>query len=424
MSTDQPPPASPEFAAWIGIDWADQEHAVCIVDVASGSVERRTLSHQPDAIDDWAAELRNRFAGPIAVCLEQSKGALIYALMKYDFLVLYPINPQQLASYREALFPSGAKDDPGDAQLLVDFVRHYQHRLRPWRPDDATTRLIGTLTEDRRHLVDLRTQLTNRLQARLKLYFPLILELFRPRTKLYAPVVCELVLRWGSLGELQQAGSDAIRSFFSLHQLHRKTIEQNLTKIAQATPLTEDEAIVRSGRLHAQALARQLLELQSAIAQCEAELAKLMQRHPDAQLFTSLPGAGDALAPRLLTAFGTDRERMESAGDLQTFSGIAPVTKRSGKSHFVVRRWACPGFLRQTFHEFARCSVAHSTWAAAYYRMQRERGKKHHAAIRALAFKWIRILYRCWQERTPYDEAVYLQALQRRSAPLLHTLAH
>ena len=410
--------ASP-FAAWIGIDWADQEHAVCVVDAATGRSDPSMLAHEPGAIEDWAAELHNRFPGPIAVCLEQSKGALIYALMKYDFLVLFPINPKQLARYREALAPSGAKDDPVDAQLLVEFVRRYHDRLRPWRPDDEATRLIAILNEDRRDLVDLRTQLTNRLQARLKLYFPLVLELFRGRTKLYAPVVCELVLRWAALAELQHADPEEIGAFFQLHHLHQKSIQENLAKIALAKPLSDDEAIVRSGRLQAQSLARQLVDLRDAIARCEAELEKLMETHPDAPLFRELPGAGDALAPRLLAAFGTDRERIESAGAMQTYSGIAPVTRRSGKSQLIVRRWACPKFLRQTFHEFARCSIAKSVWAAAYYRQQRDRGMKHHAAVRALAFKWIRILYACWKNRTLYNEFHYLQQLQRQHAPLL-----
>lgn len=413
------PADAAQFVAWIGIDWADEEHAICVFDPAAGHNELSVLQHHAKTIDEWAAELKRRFSGPIAVCLEQSKGALIYALLKYDFLVLYPINPKQLASYRQAMFPSGAKDDPRDAQLLVQFARHHQQHLRPWQADDATTRLIGILAEDRRQLIDLRTQLTNHLQARLKLYFPLVLQLFRQRTKLHAPVVCEFLLRWGSLAELQQAGSRDLEAFFKLQRLQRKTRERMRAQIADATPLTEDEAIVRSGRLHAQALARQLGELERAIAQTEAELAKLMETHPDAQLFTSLPGAGDALAPRLLAAFGTDRERIESAGDMQTFSGIAPVTKRSGKSHFVVRRWACPKFLRQTFHEFARCSVAHSAWAAAYYRLQRERGKKHHAAIRALAFKWIRVLYACWKNHTLYNEFAYIEQLRNNQSPLL-----
>jgi transposase len=419
MSTVNHQPNPAPFAAWVGIDWADQEHAVCVVDASTGQREESTLAHQPGAIDDWAMALHNRFPGPLAVCLEQSKGALLYALAKYDFFVLYPINPKQLACYREALAPSGAKDDPVDAQLLAEFVQRYYDRLRAWQPDDPTTRLIAILNEDRRDLIDLRTQLTNRLQARLKLYFPLVVELFRGRTKLYAPVVCELLLQWGTLAELQQAEAEEIDAFWKLHHLHQKSIQENLAKIAQAKPLSDDEAIVRSGRLQAQSLARQLVDLADAIASCEAEIEKLMETHPDAPLFTQLPGAGDALAPRLLAAFGTNRERIESATDMQTYSGIAPVTRRSGKSQSVTRRWACPNFLRQTFHEFARCSIAKSVWAAAYYRLQRDRGKKHQAAIRALAFKWIRILYVCWKNRTLYNEFHYLQQLRRQQSPLL-----
>jgi transposase len=175
--------------------------------------------------------------------------------------------------------------------------------------------------------------------------------------------------------------------------------------------------------MHVQSLVRQLLELAESIRQCEAELERGMETHPDAQLFTNLPGAGDALAPRLLAAFGTDRDRLQSAEDMQTYSGIAPVTRRSGKLHYVARRWAAPKFLRQTFHEFARCSVSRSTWAGAYYRMQRERGKKHHAAIRALAFKWIRVLYACWKTNTIYNEFHYVSQLQQSQSPLTRYLA-
>jgi hypothetical protein len=120
-----------------------------------------------------------------------------------------------------------------------------------------------------------------------------------------------------------------------------------------------------------------------------------------------------------LVAFGSDRQRFAGPGDVQTYSGIAPVTRRSGRSAGVYRRTACPRFLRQTFHEFAGHSIPRSAWAGAYYRLQRARGHGHHAAVRSLAFKWIRVIYRCWKERTPYDEATYLAALKRKGAPLL-----
>jgi hypothetical protein len=137
-------------------------------------------------------------------------------------------------------------------------------------------------------------------------------------------------------------------------------------------------------------------------------------KHPERSLFDSLPGAGPALMPRLIVAFGTDRERYGSAAEIQRYSGIAPVTERSGGSLWVHFRWACPKFVRQTFHEFARCSISQSEWARAFYQYQRDQRKSHHAAVRALAFKWIRIIFRCWKGRKPYDEAIYLQSLRKR----------
>ena len=140
-------------------------------------------------------------------------------------------------------------------------------------------------------------------------------------------------------------------------------------------------------------------------------------------MFDALPGAGAVFAPRLLVAFGEQRERFSAAEELQNYAGIAPVTERNGKKSWVHWRLQCPTFLRQTFVEWAAEATRHSFWAQVYSQQQRDKGKAHQAAVRALAFKWIRILYRCWQERTPYDESVYLQALKRRSAPLLQTLA-
>jgi hypothetical protein len=143
---------------------------------------------------------------------------------------------------------------------------------------------------------------------------------------------------------------------------------------------------------------------------------------PDAGIFTALPGAGPALAPRLLAALGTDRKRFHHATELSEYTGIAPVTERSGKKEWVHWRWAASTFLRQTFHEFAGLSIQQSEWARAHYDLQRERGKNHHAAVRSVAFKWIRVIFRCWKDRTPYDEQRYHEALRRRGSPLAQRL--
>ena len=170
------------------------------------------------------------------------------------------------------------------------------------------------------------------------------------------------------------------------------------------------------------AIVRQLRVLNEAVQEFDERIAELFAEHPYGQIFDSFPGAGKVLAPRLTAAFGTNMNRYSSACDVQEFSGIAPVTEQSGKSKWVHRRYASPKFLKQTYHEFAAHSVHWSVWAKAYYDQQRARGKGHHAAIRALAFKWIRILFRCWKTNLPYDEQIYLDALARRGSPLVARL--
>jgi hypothetical protein len=186
-----------------------------------------------------------------------------------------------------------------------------------------------------------------------------------------------------------------------------------------ANDLKSVQALIKAGMLQVQCLIGQLRALVKAIGKYETRLSELMDEHPDAILFRALPGAGPALAPRLLVAFGTDRERFQTAAELQSLSGVAPVTSRSGKRCNIHRRWACPKFLLQTFHEFAHCSCKRSIWSKAFYLQQRSCGKGHHAALRTLAFKWIRILFRCWKTKTPYSEERYLDSLRRRNAPLL-----
>jgi transposase len=152
-----------QFAAFVALDWSDAKHDVCLLDVATGKTESGHLMHTPEALEAWATALRTRFAGqPVAVCLEQSRGPLIYALLKYDFLVLYPINPATLAKYREAFAPSRAKDDPQDADSLLDLLLHHRDRLKAWRPDNTKTRTLQYLVEHRRRLVNDRTRLSKR----------------------------------------------------------------------------------------------------------------------------------------------------------------------------------------------------------------------------------------------------------------------
>jgi len=195
-------------------------------------------------------------------------------------------------------------------------------------------------------------------------------------------------------------------------------LDQLLNNIQLAQPLTDDEAVLLASAMMVQALVTQIPPLTDSIERYDQQIASLFAQHDDSTLFGSFPGAGPVLSPRLLAAFGSDRNRFEFAAEMQQLSGIAPVTEKSGKSCWIHWRLACSKFLRQTFHEFAGRSILESDWARSYYDQQRQRGKSHHAALRALAFKWIRIIFRCWKTRKPYDETIYCKSLKLRGSSL------
>ena len=407
-----------EFAAFVGLDWADQEHAVCLQESDSAKVETSVLKQTAQSLGEWANQLRARFGGrKVAVCLEQSKGALIYALMSYDFLVLYPVNPQTLAKYRKAFRTSGAKDDPDDASLLRELVKLHRDRLRALVPDDVQTRMLQMLVEGRRRIVGERTRLTNRLTSLLKAYYPQALEWAGELKSLRA---CDFLKKWPTLEDVKRAKASELKKFYRQHgSRNEEVIEERIKQIRASDPLTRDQAVIRSSAMVVAAIVSQLPCVIGAVDEFDQEIARVFEQHPDHEVFNSFPGAGSTLAPRLLAAMGSDRTRYESAEEVQQFSGIAPVTQRSGKSKCVHRRFACPKFVRQTFHEFAKHSIVWSKWAHAYYDQQRLRGKHHHAAIRALAYKWIRIIFRCWMDRTIYNEQAYVEALRRRGSTLI-----
>jgi len=420
------PPASQlsldTIAACVGLDWGDTLHFGALLPAGSKQIESFTVPQTPEAIDDWANALRERFGGrPVAVCLEQSRGPLIYALLRFDFLILCPINPKQLARYRDAVRPSGSKDDPGDAAIILDFLVKHPDRIRVWNPDRADVRLLGQLTEMRRTLVDQRVALSNSLKSHLKHFFPQAIALFDD--DITAAIACAFLKRWPTLDKLQRARPQTLRKFFYGHRCRsEQKLQARLELIAAAKPLTTDPAVIEAHCLMAQALIAQLDSLRRPQATIEMRIGELMEQNEDAKLFQELPGAGVALAPRLLAAFGSDRERYQSADELACYCGEAPVTKQSGKMRIVHFRWSCPKFLRQTFHEFAWCSTRYCDWARAYYDMKKSQGKSHHQAVRALAVRWIRILFRCWKTNRPYDETRYIESLKKRNSPCLNCL--
>lgn len=305
--------------------------------------------------------------------------------------------------------------------MALEILLHHPDKLDPIQLQSEPMRLLSRLVEERRSLVNDVIGITNRLTNALKQYYPQALDWFEQKDTV---IFCDFLNRWPTLKQVKRARKTTLESFFHQHNVRRAyLIERRIQGIRSATALTDDEAVIRPYQMVAQAMTEQLRALLHAIDHFDTEIDQIAKGLPDYDLFAALPGAGHVMAPRLLVAFGEDRERYTNAAQIQRYSGVAPVVERSGKKCWVHWRIACPTFLRQTFVEWAGSTIPRSFWAEAYYRQQRDKGCSHRVAVRALAFKWIRILYRCWESRTPYDESIYLKSLRRRGSPLLANLS-
>lgn len=405
----------PAWAAFVALDWGSEKHAWILQPAGGGKPEKGYVDNTPEAIAVWAAELHRRFGGqPVAVALEQKRGSVVNLLLPYAHLVLFPVPASMSASYRKTFVPSGAKDDPGDAGWILDLLLRHRDRLRRLEPDDADTRLLLMLVEDRRQLVDDKTRLTLRLQACLQQYFPQLVRWFDVDT----PLVADLLARWPDLQHLQRCHDGTLRTFFRQHHNGANLIDERIAGIRAAVPATNDPAVLEAGSMKARHLSQSIATLRDQITRLEGRRDELVASHPDSHIFASFPGAGRATVPRLIAAFGTRRERYQAAFEVECESGIAPVHIRSGKLDRVSMRRACQDFTRQTFHEFAGQTIPRCEWAKVYYHAHCLKPEQHHAVVRALAFKWIRILFRCWKDRKPYDEQLYLTSLRRRSGLL------
>lgn len=411
--------SSHPFDLVIGLDRSDRKADLYYIHTQSGKTDKRIIDTAPEALHGWLAELRRQHPeARVALCLEQPAASLILFLERYSWITLFAINPLTLQKFREAFVTSRAKDDGKDAKYLAELLFTHHAKLKPWQPDDAQTRQLQQLVSHRRAVIDERTGLSNRLKALLKQYFPQALELCGE--DLWRPLATSFLLKWPTLQALQKAKLEKVKQFYHLNgSRSQKLIEERLQLLEKAVPLTDEMAVLQSHTLRVQLLCRELQLLHQVIAEFDERIAETFQNHEDRHIFESFPGAGPVLAPRLLASMGSERERFAKPSSLQSFSGIAPVTKQSGGKCHIHRRYLCPQFTKQSFHEYAKESVLWSRWAAAFYLQQRQKGCGHHTAVRALAYKWQRIIWKCWQTRMPYKEEVYEAALQRSRSPLV-----
>jgi transposase len=408
-----------DYAAFVALDWGDTTHSFTWQKTDDPKPQRGRICATPEALHEWLEQLREACGGRrAALAIEAGRTGLLHALFEHaSWLTVFPVHPATSARFRLAFSPSGAKDDGPDADILLALLRQHRDRLTPFAPDTAATRELAAMVAQRRSAVDQRTALLNQLIALLKRVFPQALTLAGDDPS--APMGLAFLRRFPSLSAVKKAGASRLRTFYHQHNARSaERIEQRVALLANARPLVTDEAILRPAALELERLLDLLEVIARHVAVYDKAIAQAFALHPKAEIFASLPGAGAALAPRLLTLFGEQMERYPDAASLQKYAGVAPVRERSQGHLWVHWRWAAPKFLRQTLVEWAGQTVVHCGWAKAYYQKQKKAGKAHHAILRALAFKWVRILWRCWKDGVPYDENRYLAALDKRRSNL------
>jgi transposase len=393
---------------YAGIDWADTKHDGLVLDEAGRKLSSIRVAHTPeglDKLDAWlSSTLGDQGKEQMACIIETTHGLLIAFLLEHGWPV-YPVNPRTVDRKRSA---SGAKTDAIDAYLLAKTGRADFVDLHQLTPDREKVAELKTLTRDQDGLIQMQTRLVNQLTACLKDYYPVALELF---AKLQQRSTLLFLQTYPTLQAAQAASVEQIRQSLkaSGHTTAHKVAPRIFEQLHQPS-LRADAITTRTKARLALALIAQLLPLIEQIAAYDKEIEQLFLSHEDNGVFSSLPGAGKRLAPRLLAEIGDDPSRYETAASLQALGGTSPVLFQSGNYSKPHRRMGCIKPLRNALHQFAWQSTLQEEWALAYYERKRAEGKSHSVAVRALSNIWARILFAMLKSHKPYDPTTFVQA--------------
>jgi transposase len=393
----------------VGIDWADVEHTYCVMDEVGSVATSGSIPHTPEGFAQLVSTIRARVAEPADVCvaLETRQGPLVAALVDEGFTV-YAINPKAVDRHRERFRVAGAKSDLRDAWVLATLLRTDRQLYRAIQPDSELAQELRVLTRDRAALVQTRTMLSNQLTAALKAYFPEFLELFADPDR---PVALAVLQAFSTREVLSRTRPQRLAAFLRQHHYPRSDAKaQEIHQRLRQPAFRMAPVIIRTKSRLALALVRQLDTLTEQIAAYETEIEQVLRKHPDGELYDSLPGAGDLLAARMVGELGDNRERYRDATVAQCEAGTAPITRASGTVRTVHVRRACIHPLRETMWQFAFCSLRDCAWAREYYSRARARGKHHAEAIRMLGNVWLRIIVAMRRDHRPYNDVVFLKA--------------
>jgi transposase len=414
---------SSNYEMIIGIDRSDKTLSVAKY-CQDGQIEEQEVNTRAWSLERWWSEVRQQCPdGVIAVAFEQPARNLIAFFEDKPNTVIYALNPASIWAYRQSLRVSRAHTDQSDALNIGAFVQGHLDKLEPYQSASSLACKLRTYCKSRRKFVDLRTQLTNRLQEILKSYYPEVLDLLQE--DIYRVINLDFLSKWSNPQSLKRAQKRTLESFYYEHgSRSERRIQERLEVIEQMGVLSEDDAIIEPAEFEVLGIVEQIRVLNQTIVSYDKRIRTLMseQGGQKAQMIEKLPGAGPVLAPRLFAAFEAHVPNCKDAAALSALVGMAPVTEQSGQIRRVYRRLRTDHFLMQSFHEWTKESWKHSVWAKAYVRHQQAHGMPFNTIMRSLAVKWIRIIYRLWKTGEFYDEQRYIQTLVRKNHYLKYAL--
>jgi transposase len=385
----------------VGIDWATQAHAVCILDQTGRLQWQGSVPHTAEGLADLLTRLRHvRRRGPLRVALERPSGLLVDTLVDAGLEVV-PIHPNALKASRPRYSAAGGKSDPGDAFILADLLRTDGHRFPSLRPPSDDTRALRALVRGRDDLVAQRVALANQLRALLERFWPGAAGIF---ADVDSPIALAFLTRYPTPHAAARLGEKRLAQFLGQHRYcGRRPVGELLARLRRAPASQVGEAEAEASGEVVRAFVAVLSPLVTHLQHLSAGIDAALAQHPDGPLLRSLPRSGTVNAAQILAELGDDRARFPTDEQLAAEGGLAPVTHASGQHHAVVFRWACNKRLRRALTTFADNSRHASRWAALVYQRARARGCRHQHAVRILARAWVRILWRCWQDHAPYD---------------------
>jgi transposase len=393
----------PGAVSYTGIDWAAEAHAVCVVDPSGKVVARFTVAHSAEGL----GRLIRKLAGlgspaDMPVAIERPSGALVDALLEAGHPVV-PVGPNAIKTWRESEVLSGAKSDPGDAEVIAEYLRLRQHRLRTATPYSDGTRALRTVVRTRDDVVDLRVAAVNELGALLDAHWPGGKAIF---ANLESRIALEFLTRYPTAASAAQLDEAGIAAFCrEMGYSGKRPAAVLLERLRSAPARTCGDVLTTAIRDAVQALVAIVRALTTATRDLDRSVTARLGEHPDGTIFTSLPRSGQISAAQMLAEWGDARQAYDGPDSVAALAGVTPVTTQSGKHCGVHFRWACNKRFRKALTTFADNSRHASPWAARIYNQARASGKDHPHAIRILARTWIRVIWRCWIDGIPYDPA-------------------